>query len=148
MARTCILRAFGLQTSYRFSLVIGLFCFVFVFLLSLVEPPPFVQSFFVLPYACMHPDSHMQLPTGRSRPLVIGVSELCIVTLRRAHHRFLTRCIGRRKHHRADHPISYYLIWTRFSRREVRASRRLYAGGGSCLRDLWRAWRIRDCRRA
>ena len=22
------------------------------------------------------------------------------------------------------------------------------AGGGSCLRDLWRAWRIRDCRRA
>ena len=29
-------------------------------------------------------------------------------TLRRAHHRFLTRCIGWRKHnHRADHPISY-----------------------------------------
>ena len=29
-------------------------------------------------------------------------------TLRRAHHRFLTRCIGwRRKHKRADHPISY-----------------------------------------
>ena len=29
-------------------------------------------------------------------------------TLRRAHHRFLTRCIGCRKHnHRADHPISY-----------------------------------------
>ena len=28
-------------------------------------------------------------------------------TLRRAHHRFLTRCIGRRKHNRADHPISY-----------------------------------------
>ena len=33
-------------------------------------------------------------------------------------------------------------------RREMRASRRLYAGGGSCLRDLWRAWRIRDCRSA
>ena len=32
--------------------------------------------------------------------------------------------------------------------RKVRASRRLYAGGGSCLRDLWRAWRIRDCRSA
>ena len=36
-------------------------------------------------------------------------------------------------------------MWTRLSRREVRASRRLYAGGGFCLRDLWRAWRIRDC---
>ena len=28
-------------------------------------------------------------------------------TLRRARHRFLTPCIGRRKHNRADHPISY-----------------------------------------
>ena len=28
-------------------------------------------------------------------------------TLRRAYHRFLTRCIGWRKHNRADHPISY-----------------------------------------
>ena len=28
-------------------------------------------------------------------------------TLRRAHHGFLTRCIGWRKHDRADHPISY-----------------------------------------
>ena len=28
-------------------------------------------------------------------------------TLRRAHPRFLTRCIGWRKHNRADHPISY-----------------------------------------
>ena len=27
--------------------------------------------------------------------------------LRRAHHRFLTRCIGWRKHNRANHPISY-----------------------------------------
>ena len=27
-------------------------------------------------------------------------------TLRRVHHRFLTRCIGWRKHNRADHPIS------------------------------------------
>ena len=66
-------------------------------------------------------------------------------TLRRAHHRFLTRCIGWRKHNRADHPFP---IWTRLSRREVRTSRRLYAGGGSCLRDLWRAWRIRDCQSA
>ena len=30
----------------------------------------------------------------------------------------------------------------------MRASRRLYAGGRSCLRDLWHAWRIRDCRSA
>ena len=28
-------------------------------------------------------------------------------TLRRAHYRFLTRCISWRKHNRADHPISY-----------------------------------------
>ena len=28
-------------------------------------------------------------------------------TLRRAHHRSLTRCIGWRRHNRADHPISY-----------------------------------------
>ena len=28
-------------------------------------------------------------------------------TLRRTHHKFLTRCIGWRKHNRADHPISY-----------------------------------------
>ena len=66
-------------------------------------------------------------------------------TLHRAHHRFLTRCIGWRKHNRTDHPISY---WTRLSRRKVRALGRLYAGGGSCLRDLWRALRIRDCRSA
>ena len=63
-------------------------------------------------------------------------------TLRRAHLWFLTRCIGWRKNNRADHPISYLdtLIKT------VRASRRLNAGGGSCSLDLWRAWRIRDCR--
>ena len=28
-------------------------------------------------------------------------------TLRRAHHRFLTHCIGWQKHNRTDHPISY-----------------------------------------
>ena len=28
-------------------------------------------------------------------------------TLRRAHHSFLTRCIGYRKNNRADHPSSY-----------------------------------------
>ena len=45
-------------------------------------------------------------------------------------------------------PTTRFPIWTRLSGREVRASRRLYAEGGSCLRDLWRAWRIRDCRSA
>ena len=39
-------------------------------------------------------------------------------TLCRAYHRFLTRCIGWRKHNRADHFIS----GTRLSRRELRAS--------------------------
>ena len=62
-------------------------------------------------------------------------------TLRRVHRRFLTRCIG----WRADHPISYLDTLLKTG---VRASRRLYAGGGSCLRDLWRAWRIRGCRSA
>ena len=45
-------------------------------------------------------------------------------------------------------PTTRFPIWTRLSRREVRASRRLYVGGRSCLRDSWRAWRIRDCRSA
>ena len=40
-------------------------------------------------------------------------------TLRRAHHSFLTRCTGCRKNNHAEHPP----IWTRLSRREVRASR-------------------------
>ena len=43
-------------------------------------------------------------------------------------------------------PTTLFPIWTRFSRREVRATRRLYAGGGSCSGDLWRACRILDCR--
>ena len=64
-------------------------------------------------------------------------------TLHRVHHRFLTRCIGWRKY---ITPTTRFPIWTRLSRREVRASRRLNAGDGSCQRDLWRAWRIRDCR--
>ena len=48
-------------------------------------------------------------------------------------------------------PTTRFPVWTRLlsRRREVRASRRIYAGGGSYLRDfLWRAWRIRDCRSA
>ena len=49
MARTCMLREFGLQMSCRLSLVLHymfcLLCFVFVFMLSL-KPRPFVQSSF------------------------------------------------------------------------------------------------------
>ena len=53
-------------------------------------------------------------------------------TLRRAHHRFLTRCIGWRKHNRADHPTSYLytLIKTGSESIEVTLRRRriLFAG--------------------
>ena len=49
---------------------------------------------------------------------------------------------------RAHHPISQWHLDTLFKTGSVRASRRLYAGGGSCVRDLWRAWRIRDGRSA
>ena len=49
VARTCILRA---DVVLSFTLVtFVLFCFIFVFLISL-RPRPFVQSFFVLRYAC------------------------------------------------------------------------------------------------
>ena len=58
----------------------------------------------------------------------------CYNTLRRAPHSFLTRCIGWRNNNRS-------LLW----RREVRAWRRLYVGGGSCCwRDLCCAWRIQS----
>ena len=53
-------------------------------------------------------------------------------TLRRAHHRFLTRCIGWRKHNRANHPISYLdpLIKTESESIEATLRRRwiLFAG--------------------
>ena len=105
---------------------------------------------------CDRPSAPLELKTRMLRAEVLETMLYgCVMwsprashydTLRRVHHRFLTRCIGRRKHKRADHPIP---IWTRcLSRREVRASRRLYTRGRSCLRDLWRAWRIRDCRSA
>ena len=66
-------------------------------------------------------------------------------TLRRAHHRLFTRCIGWRKHNRADHPISYLdaLIKTGSESIEATLRRRRIL-----LRDLWRAWSIRDCRSA
>ena len=62
-------------------------------------------------------------------------------TLRRAHHGFLTRCIAWRKHNRADHRFP---IWTRLSRREVKASRRIYAGGGSYFEEF--VARMKDTR--
>ena len=65
-------------------------------------------------------------------------------TLRRAHHRFFTRCIGCRRQNRADQPISYLDTLVKTGSDSIEA----YDGGGSCLRDLWRAWRIRDCRSA
>ena len=53
-------------------------------------------------------------------------------TLRRVHHRFLTRSIGWRKHNRADHPISYLdtLINTESESIEATLRRRriLFAG--------------------
>ena len=60
-------------------------------------------------------------------------------TLRRAHHRFLTRCIGRRKHNRADHPISYLdtLVKTGSESIEVTLCRRriLFAGFVARMED-------------
>ena len=67
-------------------------------------------------------------------------------TLRQAHHRFLTRCASVGESTIA--PTTRFSIWIRLSRRKVRASRRLYAQDGSCLWDLWLAWRIRHCRSA
>ena len=60
-------------------------------------------------------------------------------TLRRAHHRFLTRCIGWRKHNRADHPISYLdtLVKTGSESIEVslRSRRILFAGFAARMED-------------
>ena len=60
-------------------------------------------------------------------------------TLRRAHHRFLTRCIGWRKHNRADHRISYLgtLIKTRSESIEATLRRRriLFAGFVARMED-------------
>ena len=64
-------------------------------------------------------------------------------TLRRAHHRFLTSCIGWRKHNRADHPISYLdtLIKTVGESTEATLRRRwvLFAGFVACMEE------IQDC---
>ena len=59
--------------------------------------------------------------------------------LRRAHHSFLTRCIGWRKNNRADHPISYLdtLIKTGSESIEATLSRRwiLLARFMTCMED-------------
>ena len=50
-------------------------------------------------------------------------------TLRRAHHRFLARCIRWRKHNRADHPISYL-------------DTLLVKTGSESIEETLRRWRI------
>ena len=60
-------------------------------------------------------------------------------TLRQAHHRFLTRCIGWRKHNRADHLISYLdtLLKTGSESIEATLPRRriLFAGSVARMED-------------
>ena len=60
-------------------------------------------------------------------------------TLRRAHHRFLTRCIGWRKHNRADHPISYLDTLIKTGRESIEATLRrrriLFAGFVAHMED-------------
>ena len=58
-------------------------------------------------------------------------------TLHTDHHRFLTHCIGWRKHNRADHPVSYLDMLIMKAGSES-ISRRLCAGG---LSSSWRLWR-------
>ena len=62
--------------------------------------------------------------------------------LRRAHHSFLTRCIGWRKHKRTDHPISYAKTLLKKTgsggiEATLRKRRILFAG-------LWRVWRTQE----
>ena len=60
-------------------------------------------------------------------------------TLRRAHHSFLTRCIGWRKNNRADHPISYLDTLTRTGSESIKATLRrrriLFAGFVARMED-------------
>ena len=59
--------------------------------------------------------------------------------LRRAHHKFLTRCISWRKHNRTDHPISYLdtLIKTKSESIEatLRSRRILFTGFVARMED-------------
>ena len=60
-------------------------------------------------------------------------------TLGRAHHRFLTRCIGWRKHNRADHPISYLNTHIKAGSESIEATLRrrriLFAGFVASMED-------------
>ena len=60
-------------------------------------------------------------------------------TLRRAHHRLLTRCIGWRKHNRTDHPISYLDTLLKTGSESIEATLRrrriLFAGFVACMED-------------
>ena len=60
-------------------------------------------------------------------------------TLRRAHHRFLTRCIGWRKHNRADHPVSYLDTLVKTGSESIEATlrrrRMLFAGFVARMED-------------
>ena len=60
-------------------------------------------------------------------------------TLRRAHHRFLTRCIGWRKHNRADHPIFYPDTLVKMGSESIEATLRrrriLFAGFVARMED-------------
>ena len=60
-------------------------------------------------------------------------------TLRRAHHRFLTRCIGWRKHNRTDHPISYLDTLVKTGSESIEATLRrrriLFAGFVARMED-------------
>ena len=62
-------------------------------------------------------------------------------TLRRAHHRFLTCCIGWRKHNRADHPISYLDTLIKTESESIGATLRrrqiLFAGFVARVRGFW-----------
>ena len=60
-------------------------------------------------------------------------------TLRRAHHRFLTRCIGWRKHNHVDHPISYLDTLVKTGSESIEATLRrrriLFAGFVARMED-------------
>ena len=60
-------------------------------------------------------------------------------TLRRAHHRILTRCIGWRKRNRADHPISYLETLVKTGSESIEATLRgrriLFAGFVARMED-------------
>ena len=72
-------------------------------------------------------------------------------TLRRAHHSFLTRFIGWRKHNRVDHQISYLdtLIKTESESIEATLRRRriLFAGYVAHMEDTRLSAEVRDVRR-